>query len=251
VARGAPHDRAGPTAARSSPSPRPSRAGIGVRVVAGAARASPTPAPSSPTPSPRPSPRRATTPASPSPTTSTGLAEPDGVAPPDLDLYRAELAELPTEAKVARALELERLVKARDPRISGVRVAMWATASARPRWSPAPASGLGPVQPLLGRRCRPSPWRATETQIGSGVSVGRHPRRDLDLDRGRRRRRRAGHPPARLPQGPLPEAHHRARPRRHLGASSASSAAPSTARPCSRAARCSPTGWASRSRRRC
>ena len=51
-----------------------------------------------------------------------GLAEPDGVEPPDLDLYRSELATFPTDRKVELALELERAILAGDPRITGVRV---------------------------------------------------------------------------------------------------------------------------------
>ena len=48
------------------------------------------------------------------------LAEPDGVKPAELDLYRATLVDHPTEAKVALALDLERRTRAADPRISGV-----------------------------------------------------------------------------------------------------------------------------------
>ncbi|MFS8586000.1 MAG: DNA gyrase modulator, partial [Acidimicrobiia bacterium] len=54
-----------------------------------------------------------------------GLAEPDGVEPPEVDLWRDELAAMPTDRKIALALELERAVQARVPRISGVRVAQW------------------------------------------------------------------------------------------------------------------------------
>lgn len=49
-----------------------------------------------------------------------GLAEPDGVPVPDLDLFRPELAETPTDTKVGLALELERAVRAADRRITGV-----------------------------------------------------------------------------------------------------------------------------------
>jgi PmbA protein len=49
-----------------------------------------------------------------------GLAEPDGVPVPSLDLWNAELADVPAEAKVAMATELEAAVRAADPRISGV-----------------------------------------------------------------------------------------------------------------------------------
>ena len=54
-----------------------------------------------------------------------GLAEPDGVAAPDFDLWRDSLAELPTERKIELALELEAAVKAGDPRVVGVRTSQW------------------------------------------------------------------------------------------------------------------------------
>jgi PmbA protein len=49
-----------------------------------------------------------------------GLAEPDGVDAPSLDLYRDELASSPIDAKVALAAELERAVLGADPRITGI-----------------------------------------------------------------------------------------------------------------------------------
>lgn len=49
-----------------------------------------------------------------------GLAEPDGVPVPDLDLYRQALESFPTDAKVDLALELERAVRGADPRIVGI-----------------------------------------------------------------------------------------------------------------------------------
>jgi PmbA protein len=49
-----------------------------------------------------------------------GLAIPDGVDAPELDLWREELATTPTEDKVEVALELERLTRAGDSRISQV-----------------------------------------------------------------------------------------------------------------------------------
>lgn len=55
-----------------------------------------------------------------------GLAEPDGVAVPELDLYRDALTRVPTDAKIDLALELERAVRAADPRITGVESADYA-----------------------------------------------------------------------------------------------------------------------------
>jgi PmbA protein len=54
-----------------------------------------------------------------------GLADPDGTAPPDLDLVDPALAALTTEEKIELALAVERAALAVDPRITGVRVASW------------------------------------------------------------------------------------------------------------------------------
>src|SRR5690606_15665403 len=55
-----------------------------------------------------------------------GLAEPDGVAVPELDLFRDQMASVSTEAKIDLALELERAVRGADGRISGVKSADYA-----------------------------------------------------------------------------------------------------------------------------
>ena len=49
-----------------------------------------------------------------------GLASPDGVEPPLLDLWREELVSFPTDDRVALALELERRVRTGDSRIRQV-----------------------------------------------------------------------------------------------------------------------------------
>ena len=54
------------------------------------------------------------------PDEAAGLAEPDGVEPVELDLWRPGLAQVATADKVALAVELERAVLAADPRITGV-----------------------------------------------------------------------------------------------------------------------------------
>ena len=66
----------------------------------------------------RRSPRRATTRGSARVDEFLGLAEPDGVAAADLDLFREELAAFPTDRKVELALELERAVRGRRPAAS-------------------------------------------------------------------------------------------------------------------------------------
>ncbi len=50
-----------------------------------------------------------------------GLAEPDGVEPTVLDVYRESLASFPAAAKIELAMELERLVRAGDSRIRSLR----------------------------------------------------------------------------------------------------------------------------------
>lgn len=110
-----------------------------------------------------------------------GLAEPDGVAVPELDLYRPALADFPAERKVSLALELEQQVRARDPRITGVEAAEFVD-----------AIGEGCVVTTTGIRtesrstaCYVATYclatEGDETQTGFGFSVGRDPS-DLDLE---------------------------------------------------------------------
>ncbi len=110
-----------------------------------------------------------------------GLAEPDGVEPPALDLWREGLASVPTEAKVALALELERATTSRDPRVTGVRTAVCsdgrgegavATSTGIRAWGRASSCHLA-VQALA--------VHDGETQIASGLSVGRD-LPDLDVE---------------------------------------------------------------------
>ena len=115
------------------------------------------------------------------PDDANGLAEPDGVAPASLDLLRPELAQVPTAEKVELALELERRVRAADPRIRGVRTARFgdgtgasalATSTGLLATGSSSACSLS-VQVLAGD--------GDETQTGFGASVGRS-LADLDLE---------------------------------------------------------------------
>jgi PmbA protein len=110
-----------------------------------------------------------------------GLATPDGVEPADLDLWPEGLAAVPTADKVALALELERATTGRDPRVQGVRVAMYsdgmgegavATSTGIRAWGRAGTSYLM-VQALANHE--------GETQIAGGLSVGREVS-DLSVD---------------------------------------------------------------------
>lgn len=110
-----------------------------------------------------------------------GLATPDGVAPADLDLWPEGLPAVPTADKVAMALDLERATIGRDPRVGGVRLAMYsdslgegavATSTGIRAWGRAGMSYLM-VQALA--------VHDGETQIAGGLSVGREVT-DLSID---------------------------------------------------------------------
>jgi PmbA protein len=125
-----------------------------------------------------------------------GLAEPDGVAIPELDLYRDELEGFATDRKVDLAMELERAVRASDPRISGIEQAEYFDSV----FSGAIASTTGIRNAGRESVCYLSAYAMAEqdgeTQTGFGFSVGREPGAlDLELcaqDAGRRATRLLG-----------------------------------------------------------
>lgn len=109
-----------------------------------------------------------------------GVAVPDGVEIPELDLYRPELAAVSPERKIDLALELERAVRAGDRRICGVESADYVD-----------SVSVGAVVTTSGIRsvgrdssCYLSAFSLAtdgdETQTGFGFSVGRGIE-DLDL----------------------------------------------------------------------
>ncbi|HWG73948.1 MAG TPA: TldD/PmbA family protein [Acidimicrobiales bacterium] len=109
-----------------------------------------------------------------------GLAVPDGVAAPGLDLWRDDLAGYATEEKVARALELERAVRGGDPRIRQVESAEWGDAAV----TSAVATSTGIASVTRRTTCYVSAFaiagESGETQTGVGYSVGRSPT-ELDM----------------------------------------------------------------------
>jgi hypothetical protein len=145
-----------------------------------------------------------------------GLAAPDGVAAATLDLWRDETTTLAPEAKIELALELERRVRAADPRITGVRVAAFgdsigeraiaARASGRassmfyrcrsPRWPDGTGDGrrwrhaarLGRSQLERGARCRAAPRRCSARRSRVRNVPNRGPRRSSASPRRLRRR---------------------------------------------------------------
>ncbi len=111
-----------------------------------------------------------------------GLATPDGVAAADLDLWREGLARFPTEAKVDLAIDLERRVKAADPRIRTVESAEYGDALTEA----AVATNTGISAGFRRTSCYVSVYalasEGDETQTGAGYSVARSPE-DLDVAR--------------------------------------------------------------------
>jgi len=107
------------------------------------------------------------------------LAEPDGVAVDELDLYRAALEACSPEAKVALAIELERVVLGADPRISGIESAEYVDGVSEA----AVASTTGIRSYGRETSCYLATYALAsdgdDTQTGFGFSVGREPS-DLD-----------------------------------------------------------------------
>ena len=109
-----------------------------------------------------------------------GLVSPDGVEPVDLNLFREELARFPADGKVEMALELERAVRAADPRIRGVEMAEYgdsigesAIASTTGIRTTSRRSSCSIVASAMA-------GEGPETMTGSGYSVARTPE-ELDM----------------------------------------------------------------------
>ncbi len=104
-----------------------------------------------------------------------GLALPDGIEPPALELFSSELGDLPTDRKVAMALELERATRAGDPRMIGVESADYSDSISQV----AIATTTGIQRESRESSC----WLSTyslaadgdDTTTGFGFSVGRRP----------------------------------------------------------------------------
>jgi PmbA protein len=102
-----------------------------------------------------------------------GLAEPDGVTPAALDLWRDDLAGYPTADKVARAIDLERAVRDGDPRIRQVESAEWgdtATEVAIATSTGIAASSRSTACYLVAQAVA---GEGTDSHTGAGYTVGR------------------------------------------------------------------------------
>ena len=102
-----------------------------------------------------------------------GVAVPDGVTAPDLDLWCAELAAVAPETKIDLALELERAVLAGDRRISSVESADYADSLSL--GAVVTTSGIRSIERSSG--CHLAVFsiaaEGEDTQTGFGFSVGR------------------------------------------------------------------------------
>jgi PmbA protein len=111
-----------------------------------------------------------------------GLAAPDGVERADLDLWRDELVSFATDDKVSLALQLERVVRAADPRISGIESAEYVDSVSEA--AIATTTGIRSTSRDTG--CYVATYAMAEengeTQTGFGFSVGREPTA-LDVER--------------------------------------------------------------------
>lgn len=111
-----------------------------------------------------------------------GLAQPDGVAFPELDLVDRAVLDLTEDEKIATAIDLERRCFAADDRITGVRTSAWSDG-----WGEAAlASTSGIAVYSEGGSCsvgvQPLAVDGDETQIGYGGDAARRPDQ-LDYDK--------------------------------------------------------------------
>lgn len=112
-----------------------------------------------------------------------GLAEPDGVEAADVaDQWNPSILEIAAETKIDIALRLEREVRARDPRISGVRVSAWSDSAGEVAY--AASNGIAVFD--RGTSCSIGVQALAnhqgETQIGWGGD-GARAMEDLDVER--------------------------------------------------------------------
>lgn len=111
-----------------------------------------------------------------------GLAEPDGIAIPEMDLYDAGIEDFPTADKIAMAIELERAVIAGDARIIGVESADYVDAVS----AGAVISTTGIRHAGSDSGCYVAAYslasEGDDTQTGFGYSVARSPQ-GIDVDR--------------------------------------------------------------------
>jgi PmbA protein len=110
-----------------------------------------------------------------------GLASPDGVEPPVLDLWREDLASFPTDDKVGLALELERRVRGGDSRIRQVVSSDYVDGYGESAIATSRGIEVSSRQTGCYLFVHAVAGDGDDTQTGFGYSVGRSPV-DLDLE---------------------------------------------------------------------
>jgi PmbA protein len=115
------------------------------------------------------------------PDEAVGLAVPDGVEPAAMDLWRDDLSSLSTDEKVRLAIELEKRVRAADPRIRHVESSNYGDAMTEV--AVASTQGIMATHRRTGAFVSVSAiaGQGDETQTGGGYSVGRSVA-DIDLE---------------------------------------------------------------------
>ncbi|MGI9602802.1 MAG: TldD/PmbA family protein [Acidimicrobiales bacterium] len=110
-----------------------------------------------------------------------GLPEPDGVAPPPLDLWNPALASVGVDTKIELAIDLEARVRAADRRITGVRTASYSDSAGQ--FALASSTGIRAADEASFCSVGVQALAADgdETQTGYGFDVARH-FDDLDVD---------------------------------------------------------------------
>jgi PmbA protein len=111
-----------------------------------------------------------------------GLAQPDGVEPVDIDLWRDGVGQMAVEDKIELALDLERRVRSADPRVTGVRTAGYHDSEGA--FALASTSGISAATrgTSAGVSVQALAVDGERTQTGYGYDGAREPA-ELDLDR--------------------------------------------------------------------
>jgi PmbA protein len=111
-----------------------------------------------------------------------GLAEPDGVAPADLDPYDPALESFSTEAKIELAMELERRTRGGDPRIRNVESADYGDGLVESAVATSTGLAASSRRTSVGLSTYAIAGEGDDTQTGFGISFARAPE-GLDLER--------------------------------------------------------------------
>lgn len=111
-----------------------------------------------------------------------GLAEPDGVAILDLDLYDSGALDMATEDKIALAIELERKTRSADARITGIESADYVDSIRESALVSTAGVSTSSRESSAYVTASALATENDDTQMGFGFSVGRNPS-DLDVDK--------------------------------------------------------------------